>query len=93
MYFVMKSFWNPATRGGRVLPVHSVTPLVSKLPLTSATRTETWLACRLELVPSSATSPRWYMYRAPAPASPSLTLLPPIAASPPSGLMVLLDRL
>ena len=33
MYFVMKSFWKPATRGGRALPVHSVAPLVSKLPV------------------------------------------------------------
>ena len=33
MYFVMKSFWNVATRGGRALPVHSVTALVSEAPV------------------------------------------------------------
>src|SRR3954447_10656022 len=80
-------------RGGRVALAHSVTPLVSKLPFASATRTVTWLACRVASAPRSAIRPRWYMYRAPAPASPSAILLPPIWASPPSGLIALLDRL
>ena len=94
MYFVMKSFWYAVTRGGRALPAHSVTPLVSKLPLASATRTRDagWPA-RFASAPRSEIRPRWYMYRAPAPASPSAILLPPSRASPPSGLIALLLRL
>ena len=88
MYFEMKSFWNPATRGGSALPVHSTGVAVSNAPLTSATRTEIWFGCRVASAPRSRTRPRWYMYCAPAPASVSRILLPPIAASPPSGVML-----
>src|SRR4051794_37700955 len=80
-------------RAGRVAFAHSVTPLVSKLLLASATRTVTWLAWRVASAPRRAIRPRWYMYREPAAASPSEILLPPSVASLPSGLMALLDRL
>ena len=61
MYFVMKSFWYAATRAGRALFAHSVTPEVSKLPLASATRTETSAAARFAFAPVRAIRPRWYM--------------------------------
>ena len=95
MYFVMKSFWKLATRGGRLSPAHSTTLLVSLLPAASATRTEideVGSSAGLASSPRRATSARWYMYRLLA-ASPSTILLPPIPASPPSGLMLLLLRL
>ena len=52
MYFEMKSFWNCATRGGRALAAHSTGVAVSKLPLTSATRTVISLACRFASAPA-----------------------------------------
>ncbi len=61
MYFVMKSFWKAVTRAGSALLAHSVTPLVSKLPSASATRTETSAAVRFASALRSATRPRWYM--------------------------------
>src|SRR5215217_6008619 len=91
MYFEMKSFWNPATRGGIASPAHSTTLLVSLLPAASATRTvidEVGSFAGSASSPRRATRPRWYMYRLLA-ASPSTTLLPPIPASVPSAMMLL----
>src|SRR4051794_21835046 len=87
MYFVMKSFWKLATRGGSALLAHSVGVAVSNAPADDATRTVMSEAWRFASAPRSATRPRWYMYWAPGPASVSRSLLPPRAASPPSGVM------
>src|SRR3954449_9130278 len=81
MYFVMKSFWKLATRGGSALLAHSVGVAVSNAPADDATRTLMSEAWRFASAPRSATRPRWYMYWAPGPASVSRSLLPPIAAS------------
>ena len=56
MYFVMKSFWNVAIRGGSAEPAHSIGLIVSVAPVAAATRMVTSLAAMFAYAPRSATS-------------------------------------
>ena len=62
MYFVMKSFWNFAIRGGIALPAHSIGFAVSLEPVAAATRMSMSSVGTSAYAPRSATRYRWYMY-------------------------------